>query len=49
MDFSQRLPVAPSSEVQVVDTLPYALSDGEGTNVPVMQFPGALKSQVSSA
>ena len=49
MDASQRLHVPSASEVQAVSCLPYPLSNGEWSNEPVMQFPGALKSQVSSA
>ena len=49
MDASQRLPVPSASEVQVVSCLPYPIGDGEWSNKPVMQFPEALQSQVSSA
>ena len=45
---SQCLPVPPASEIQTVGCLPYPLSYSEWSNEPVMQFPGALKSQVSS-
>ena len=46
---SQCLPVHPTSEVQMVGCLPYPVSYGKLSNEPVMQFPGALQSQVSSA
>ena len=49
MDASLHLPVASSSEVQAISCEPYLFGNGEGSNVPVMHFPGALKSQVSSA
>ena len=40
MDLLQCLPVASSSEVQVVGYLPYPYGNGESFNVPVMQLPG---------
>ena len=49
MDASQCLPVPASSEVQAVSCGPYPCSDGEWSNEPIMQFPGALQCQVSSA
>ena len=49
VDTSQRLPVPYSSEVQVISCQPYPLGNGELSNEPVMQFPGALQPQVSSA
>ena len=48
MDASQHLPVPSSSEVQAV-SFALSLQHGEWSNEPVMQFPGALQSQVSSA
>ena len=49
VDTSQRLPVASSSEVQVINCEPYPLGNGEGSNLPVMQVPGVLQFQVPSA
>ena len=49
MNASQCLLVPFASEVQVIGCLTYALSHGKSSNEPVMQFRGALKSQVSSA
>ena len=49
MDASQCLHVPSSSDVQAVGCLPYPLGNGEWSNKPVMQFPGALQSQVPSA
>ena len=49
MDTSQHLPVPSYSEVQVISRQPYLLGNGEWSNEPVMQFPGALQPQVSSA
>ena len=46
---SQHLPVPSASEVQAVSCGPYPFGDGEWSNEPVMQFPGALQSQVPSA
>ena len=48
IDSLQHLPVTSSSEVQAIGSLPYSLHDYEVTNIPAMQFPGALQSQVSS-
>ena len=45
----QCLPVLSASEVQAIGCLPYSLQHGEWSNEPVMQFPGALQSQVPSA
>ena len=49
MEASQRLSMHSASEVQVVSCLTYSLGNGEWSNEPVMQFPGALQAQVSSA
>ena len=49
VDSLQCLLLAPSSALQVVGSLPYALRNSEGANIPIMQFPGALQSQASSA
>ena len=46
---SQRLPVPPTSEIQMVDCLPYPLGYSEWSNEPVVQFTGVLQSQVPSA
>ena len=39
----------PAREVQMVGSLPYMLGYLEWSNEPVVQLPGALQSQVSSA
>ena len=49
VDTSQQLPLPSYSEVQVISYQPYLLGNGEWSNEPVMQFPGALQPQVSSA
>ena len=49
MDASQSLLMPFASEVQAVGCGPYPLGDGKWANKPVMQFLGALQSQVSSA
>ena len=49
VDASQCLPVPSSSKLQAVSCLPYLLRNGEWSNQPVMQFLGALESQVSNA
>ena len=49
MHASQCLPVPSSSEVKAVICAPYPLGDCEWSNKPVMELPGALQSQVSSA
>ena len=41
--------MASSSEIQAVGSLPYPFNNGEGSNAPVMQLPGALQAQVNSA
>ena len=48
MDTSKGLPVMPTSEVQVIGSLPYLLSDGKWSNKSVLQFLRALQSQVPS-
>ena len=45
---SQSLPMPSASEIQMVGCLPYPLGHGKWSNKPVMQFPGALQSQVPS-
>ena len=48
VDSSEGLPVVPASEVQAIGSLPYLPHDGKGANEPVVQFPGALQSQLPS-
>ena len=45
----QRLSVLAAREVQMVGSLPYMLGYLKWSNEPVVQFPGALQSQVPSA
>ena len=49
MNASPRLSMLSAREVQMVGSLSYSLGYLEWSNEPVVQLPGALKSQVSSA
>ena len=49
MNAFQCLSMLPAREVQMVGSWPYTFSHLEWSYEPVMQLPGALQSQVSSA
>ena len=49
MNALQRLSMLPTREVQMVGSLPYTLGYLEWSHKPIVQLPGALQSQVSSA
>ena len=46
---SQSLPMPSASEIQMVGSLPYSFGHREWSNKPVMQLPGALRSQFPRA